>query len=103
MSHLPGSPAYGLALSKPPPDGSNPWPTFWLAVGGTFLAYLDVTIVNIAFPDIASDFHGSGLGSLSWCWAARRTGSAAGGSIWAASRSSRSLRAPVPWRPRRAR
>src|SRR5262245_8972160 len=57
---------YGLALSKPPPDRSSPWPTFWLAVGGTFLAYLDVTIVNIAFPDIASDFDSSGLGALSW-------------------------------------
>jgi NTE family protein len=66
MSQLPGSPPYGLALSGPPRDHSDPWPTFWLAVLGTFLAYLDVTIVNIAFPDIASDFEGSGLGSLSW-------------------------------------
>jgi NTE family protein len=66
MSQLPGSPVYGLALSKPPPDRSGPWPTFWLAVLGTFLAYLDVTIVNIAFPDIAGDFEGSGLGALSW-------------------------------------
>ena len=66
MSQLPGSPHYGLALSDPPRDRSDPWPTFWLAVLGTFLAYLDVTIVNIAFPDIAGDFEGSGLGSLSW-------------------------------------
>ena len=67
MSQLPGSPAYGLALSDPPRDrSSGPWPTFWLAVLGTFLAYLDVTIVNIAFPDIAGDFEGSGLGALSW-------------------------------------
>jgi EmrB/QacA subfamily drug resistance transporter len=66
MSRLPGSPPYGLTLSDPPPDRSGPWPTFWLAVLGTFLAYLDVTIVNIAFPDIAGDFDDSGLGALSW-------------------------------------
>ncbi len=39
---------------------------FWLAASGTFLAYLDVTIVNIAFPDIAGDFDRAGLGALSW-------------------------------------
>jgi EmrB/QacA subfamily drug resistance transporter len=39
---------------------------FWPAAAGTFLAYLDVTIVNIAFPDIAKDFDGAGLGALSW-------------------------------------
>ncbi|HEY6694485.1 MAG TPA: MFS transporter [Solirubrobacteraceae bacterium] len=39
---------------------------FWLAAAGTFLAYLDVTIVNIAFPSIAGDFSGAGLGELSW-------------------------------------
>ena len=66
MSQLPGSPPYGLALSDPPRDRSGPWPAFWVAVLGTFLAYLDVTIVNIAFPDIAGDFEGSGLGALSW-------------------------------------
>jgi len=42
------------------------WRVFWLAAAGTFLAYLDVTIVNIAFPSIARDFEGTGLGSLSW-------------------------------------
>jgi EmrB/QacA subfamily drug resistance transporter len=66
MSHIPGSPAYGLATSDPPRDRRDPWPVFWLAALGTFLAYLDVTIVNIAFPDIAGDFEGSGLGALSW-------------------------------------
>ena len=66
MSQLPGSPAYGLALSAPPPERAGPWPAFWVAVLGTFLAYLDVTIVNIAFPDIRGDFEGSGLGALSW-------------------------------------
>jgi EmrB/QacA subfamily drug resistance transporter len=66
MSQLPGSPAYGLALSGSPPDRASPRPVFWIAVLGTFLAYLDVTIVNIAFPDIAGDFESSGFGALSW-------------------------------------
>jgi NTE family protein len=47
----------------------TPSPTravFWLAAAGTFLAYLDVTIVNIAFPSIAGDFEQAGLGELSW-------------------------------------
>jgi EmrB/QacA subfamily drug resistance transporter len=47
-------------------DSHSPWPVFWLAAAGTFLAYLDVTIVNIAFPSIAGDFSGAGLGKLSW-------------------------------------
>ena len=65
----PSFPAPRLTGSPSPTrhaTASDPWPTFWLAVLGTFLAYLDVTIVNIAFPDIAGDFEGSGLGSLSW-------------------------------------
>ena len=67
MPHIPGSPAYGLATADPPRDRSaTPWTAFWLAALGTFLAYLDVTIVNIAFPEIAGDFDGSGLGALSW-------------------------------------
>jgi len=48
------------------PRESAPWPVFWVAALGTFLAYLDVTIVNIAFPDVAGDFDQAGLGALSW-------------------------------------
>jgi EmrB/QacA subfamily drug resistance transporter len=44
----------------------SPWRVFWLAAAGTFLAYLDVTIVNIAFPSIVRDFDDAGLGALSW-------------------------------------
>src|SRR4051794_28031062 len=33
---------------------------------GVFVASLDLFIVNIAFPDIQSDFHGTSLASLSW-------------------------------------
>ena len=39
---------------------------FWIAALGTFLAYLDVTIVNIAFPAMIEDFGNAGLGTLSW-------------------------------------
>jgi EmrB/QacA subfamily drug resistance transporter len=31
-----------------------------------FMASLDVFIVNVAFPDIGSDFHGASLSNLSW-------------------------------------
>jgi EmrB/QacA subfamily drug resistance transporter len=37
-----------------------------IACTGAFLAFLDTTIVNIAFPDIAASFSGSGRDVLSW-------------------------------------
>src|ERR1700710_1306693 len=37
-----------------------------IACTGAFVAFLDTTIVNIAFPDIASSFSGSGRDLLSW-------------------------------------
>jgi EmrB/QacA subfamily drug resistance transporter len=37
-----------------------------IACAGAFVAFLDTTIVNIAFPDIASSFSGSGRDLLSW-------------------------------------
>jgi NTE family protein len=33
---------------------------------GAFLAFLDATIVNVAFPSIRASFPGSSIGSLSW-------------------------------------
>ena len=36
-----------------------------IACAGAFLAFLDTTIVNIAFPDISASF-GSGRDALSW-------------------------------------
>lgn len=42
----------------------------WLVLGvssfGVFLAFLDVTIVNVAFPSLEESFPGSGRASLSW-------------------------------------
>ena len=37
-----------------------------LACGGSFLAFIDVTIANLAVPSLASDYPGAGLGTLSW-------------------------------------
>ena len=33
---------------------------------GAFLAFLDATIVNVAFPSIAQSFPGTSIGGLSW-------------------------------------
>jgi EmrB/QacA subfamily drug resistance transporter len=37
-----------------------------VACAGAFVAFLDTTIVNIAFPDISASFSGSGRDLLSW-------------------------------------
>src|ERR1700733_3105123 len=37
-----------------------------IACTGAFVAFLDATIVNIAFPDISRSFSGSGRDLLSW-------------------------------------
>jgi MFS family permease len=37
-----------------------------IACAGAFVAFLDTTIVNIAFPDISASFAGSGRDALSW-------------------------------------
>jgi EmrB/QacA subfamily drug resistance transporter len=37
-----------------------------IACAGAFVAFLDTTIVNIAFPDIAASFPGAGRDALSW-------------------------------------
>src|ERR1700728_1411372 len=37
-----------------------------VAAFGAFLAFLDSTIVNIAFPAIQRHFHGESIGDLSW-------------------------------------
>jgi EmrB/QacA subfamily drug resistance transporter len=42
------------------------WKVLLVVVVGVFMAGLDVFIVNIAFPQIHSDFPHSSLGSLSW-------------------------------------
>jgi EmrB/QacA subfamily drug resistance transporter len=42
------------------------WQVLLVASAGAFMGFLDVTIVNIAFPAIERDFHGASLAELSW-------------------------------------
>jgi EmrB/QacA subfamily drug resistance transporter len=42
------------------------WVVTLIVCAGVFMASLDLFIVNIAFPAIATHFHGASLGSLSW-------------------------------------
>lgn len=42
------------------------WRVLVIATAGTFLANLDLFVVNIAFPAIQSDFPGAGLSGLQW-------------------------------------
>ncbi|MEU4225861.1 DHA2 family efflux MFS transporter permease subunit [Nonomuraea sp. NPDC026600] len=51
--------------AEPPISTWRPLPLL-LACGGSFLAFLDVTITNLAVPALAVDFGGVDLTSLSW-------------------------------------
>src|ERR1700746_2378119 len=42
------------------------WVVTLIVCAGVFMASLDLFIVNIAFPAIATHFRGASLGSLSW-------------------------------------
>jgi EmrB/QacA subfamily drug resistance transporter len=42
------------------------WQVLAITSVATFMAFLDVTIVNIAFPSIRGSFHGDSLAHLSW-------------------------------------
>ena len=42
------------------------WKVLIVVVAGVFMAGLDVFIVNIAFPQLHTDFPGTSLRSLSW-------------------------------------
>jgi EmrB/QacA subfamily drug resistance transporter len=42
------------------------WPAFLLVAPAIFITFLDMFIVNIAFPDILRDFEGSSISELSW-------------------------------------
>jgi EmrB/QacA subfamily drug resistance transporter len=45
---------------------ARPWKVLLVTAVGVFMSFLDVTIVNIAFPDIRASFPGSSLSQLSW-------------------------------------
>ncbi|WP_433548669.1 MFS transporter [Streptomyces sp. CA-294286] len=48
------------------PDAVNTSRVFALCSGASFLAFLDLSIVSIAFPDILEDFPGTSLNSTTW-------------------------------------
>jgi EmrB/QacA subfamily drug resistance transporter len=47
-------------------DGSHRKSAIAIACAGAFVAFLDTTIVNIAFPDISASFPEAGRDALSW-------------------------------------
>ena len=54
-------------MSQPAQSGTTrPWVVFWVASAASILAFLDATIVNVAFPQLLDDFGDSSLGGLSW-------------------------------------
>src|SRR3712207_2554168 len=42
------------------------WRVLAVAAVAVFMSFLDVTIVNIAFPDLRADFSSTDLATLSW-------------------------------------
>lgn len=48
------------------PASARPGPAIAIASAATFVAFLDVTVVNIALPDLQRDFSSSSLVALSW-------------------------------------
>jgi EmrB/QacA subfamily drug resistance transporter len=53
------------ALARPPREARSSV-VLLIASAATFLAFLDVTVVNVAFPDLRRDFADVSLSSLSW-------------------------------------
>ncbi|MFI0901392.1 DHA2 family efflux MFS transporter permease subunit [Streptomyces sp. NPDC020983] len=54
--------------ARTPPGGSpaRPGAVLLLSAGATFIAFLDTTVVNVAFPDLAADFPADKVSDLSW-------------------------------------
>src|SRR5829696_7498381 len=48
------------------PARTAPERVLLVAAFGAFLAFLDATVVNVAFPDIRASFGGSSVSDLSW-------------------------------------
>jgi EmrB/QacA subfamily drug resistance transporter len=52
--------------ARPTRPAPRPGPAIAVASAATFVAFLDVTVVNVALPDLQRDFAGSSLVALSW-------------------------------------
>lgn len=50
----------------PSPPTARTGPVLLLACGGSFVSLLDVTIANLAVPDLARDFDGASVADLTW-------------------------------------
>ena len=61
-------PAARTRPTPPDPDHTDivPWATFAVCALCSYIATLDMSIVNVAFPEIASSFPDVGRGSISW-------------------------------------
>jgi MFS family permease len=46
--------------------GLNPWPTFVVTAIAAYISTLDLSIVNVAFAEIAADFPTASRGTVSW-------------------------------------
>lgn len=63
MTQLIGAPATAQRASD---DGPSPWPTFVVCAVAAYISTLDMSIVNVAFAEIARTFPGSSRGTISW-------------------------------------
>jgi hypothetical protein len=59
------SPASGTTAPTGPATGTRPGLVLLLSAGTTFIAFLDTTVVNVAFPDLAESFPGDRVSDLS--------------------------------------
>lgn len=60
-----GSPT-ATATGPAPPPPVSPWPTFVVCATAAYVATLDMSIVNVAFPEIARSFPDATRGTISW-------------------------------------
>src|SRR3954451_20846240 len=61
------APAAAPAARAPDPAGGfRPGLVLLLTAGATFIAFLDTTVVNVAFPDLARSFPDDRVSDLSW-------------------------------------
>ncbi len=67
----------GSGAAPAPTAARSPWSSFWVVAAGVFVVYLDVLIVNVAFPSMLRDFPDASLSGLSWVLNAYAIGFAA--------------------------
>jgi len=57
MTSLPGTPPVTENGPNAPANTvASPWPTFALCALGAYITTLDLSVVNVAFPEILRDF-----------------------------------------------